>query len=59
MDSPMRARRVKGQGHPLVAVLLLALLAVAAVPAGVDHAAHAHLVADLDLGHVLADLEEV
>ena len=55
-DSAVHAGRVVGEGHALVAVLLLAGLAVAAVAAGVDEAAHAHLVADLDLRHVLADL---
>src|SRR5699024_10577458 len=48
-------RRVVRADVPLEAVLLLAGAALQAGAAGVDHAAHAHPVADLPVGDVRAD----
>src|SRR5699024_6924069 len=54
-DGAVDVRRVVRADVPLEAVLLLAGAALQAGAAGVDHAAHAHPVADLPVGDVRAD----
>mmetsp|Transcript_887 Transcript_887/g.1597 ORF Transcript_887/g.1597 Transcript_887/m.1597 type:complete len:204 (-) Transcript_887:256-867(-) len=55
-DSFVLLLSVVGHHIPIEAVLLVSLLAVLAIPARVDHAANSHLVSNLDLGDLGANL---